>query len=143
MDAHGVDVFNETDGDHLVFSIPDDLQFQLLPTQNRLLNQYLADKAGADTAAGYETQFFHVINETATGPAHSIGGTDNHRVAELCRHLFGVLNAIYGGALRHLYTQFIHRFFESYPVLAALNGIHVDTYYLDPVFFKHTGTCQF
>ena len=40
--AHGVDVLDEADGDHLVLGVADDLQLQLLPAQHRLLDQDLA-----------------------------------------------------------------------------------------------------
>ena len=46
MDAHGIHVFDETDGDHLVFGVTDDFQLQLLPAEHRFLDEDLADHAG-------------------------------------------------------------------------------------------------
>ena len=46
MDAHRIHVFDETDGDQLVFGVADDLQLQLLPAEHRFFDQDLADEAG-------------------------------------------------------------------------------------------------
>jgi hypothetical protein len=47
MHAHGVDVLDEADGDHLVLGVADDLQLQLFPAQHRFLDEDLVDQAGA------------------------------------------------------------------------------------------------
>ena len=46
MDAHGINVLNEADGDHLAFGIPNHLQFQFFPAHHRLFHQDLAHQAG-------------------------------------------------------------------------------------------------
>ena len=41
MNTDGVDIFDEADGDHLIFAVADHLDFQLFPAENRLFNQTL------------------------------------------------------------------------------------------------------
>ena len=48
MHPHGVDVFDEADGDHLVFGIPHHFQFQFFPAQDRFFDQDLSDQRLAE-----------------------------------------------------------------------------------------------
>ena len=125
MHAHGIDIFNEADGDHLALGVANDLQLQLLPTQHGLLHQHLADQAGADAARYDGAQLVHVVDQAAACAAHGISGTDNHRIAELLRDGFGFLHRISGLGTRHFDAQAIHGLLEGDAVLPALDGIHL------------------
>ena len=91
--AHGVDVLDEADRDHLVLGVADDLQFQFLPAEHGFLDQDLADQAGGEAAAGDDAQFLDVVDEAAARAAHGVGRTDDDRVAEFGGDLFGLLDA--------------------------------------------------
>ena len=46
MNAKGIDIFNEADGDHIAFFISDYFQLQLFPAKDGFFHQYLTDQAG-------------------------------------------------------------------------------------------------
>ena len=77
--AHGVNVLDEADCDLLAFGVPDDLQFQLFPTGQTFLYEYLMDQAFVEAALGDRLELFHVVNEAAAGAAHSVGRADDDR----------------------------------------------------------------
>ena len=110
MHAHGVDVLDEADGDHLVLGVADDLELQLLPAQHRFLDQDLADQAGGEPAAGDDAQLLDVVDQPAAGAAHGVGRADDHRVAQLRGDLLGLLDAVGRLALRHVDAQLASSF---------------------------------
>ncbi len=82
VDPHGVDVLDEADGDLLVLGVADDFQFELLPAQDRFLDQDLADEARRKPRLAIVAEFLDVVDETAAGAAHGVGGPDHHRKAD-------------------------------------------------------------
>jgi len=82
MDAHGIDIFDEADSDHLVFFVADHFQFQLLPAEDGFFNQDLSDAACRNPATGNSPEFLQIINQTAPRATHGIGRANNHRIAE-------------------------------------------------------------
>ena len=91
MHAHGIHIFDEADGDHLVLGVAHDFQFQFFPAQHGFLDQDLADHAGGDAAAGDDAQFLDVIDQAAAGAAQGVGGPDDHRVAQFRARPFRLL----------------------------------------------------
>ena len=83
MYSQGIDILDKADGYHLALAVPDDLQLQLLPAQNRLLDEHLADHAGLDTAAYDYFQLGFIVNQSAAGAAHGKCRTDDYRVMKL------------------------------------------------------------
>ena len=142
VDAHGVDVFDEADGDHLVLGVPDDLQLQLLPAQDRFLDEDLADEAGGDAAAGHDPQFLDVVDEAAAGAAHGVGRADHDRVAEGGGDLLRLLDGVGRLALRHVDAEAVHLRLEGDPVFAPFDGIHLDADHLHAVFLQDPGLVQ-
>ncbi len=142
VDPHGVHVFDEADGDHLVLGIADDFQLKLLPAQHRFLDQYLVDQAGGKPAVGDDSELFGVTDQAAAGAAHGVGGPDHHGVSQFGCHALGVLNAGDGLAGRHVDAEPVHGFLEGDAVLPALDGFHVDADHLDAVAVEHAGAVQ-
>jgi len=136
MHAHGVHIFNEADGDHLILGVPDHFQLQLLPADHGLLDEDLAHHAGRDAAAGNSTEFLEVVNQAAPRSPHGVGGTDDHGIAQFRGDLFRLLDGIGRFALRHLDPEAVHRFLEGDPVLSPFDGIDADTDDLDAVFIQ-------
>ncbi len=135
---HGVHVFDEAYGDHLVFGIPYHFKLQFLPAQNRFLHEDLTHETRRDAAAGHGAKLFQIIDESSSRAAHGIGGPDHDRVSEPDRDALGLLNAVSRFALRHLDAETIHGILEGDPVLASFNGIHLDADDLDTVFFENS-----
>jgi hypothetical protein len=137
--AHGVHVFDEADGDHLVFGVANDLQFQLLPAEHRFLDEDLADHAGRKAAAGYHAELLDVVDETAACAAHGVGRPDDDGIADLGGDLFRLLDAECRGAFGHVDPQPLHRFLEDDAVLALLDGVGLDADDTDAVLGEHAG----
>ena len=141
--AHGIHIFDKTDSDHLVLGVAHDFEFQFLPSQDRLLHQHLAHHARRDTAAGDGSQFFHIIYQAAARSSHGIGRPDDHRVVEFSGNFLSLLYTEGRFAPGHLYAEAVHGLLECDPVLAALDGIDLNTDYLDTVFIQHACSGQF
>ncbi len=141
MHAHGVDVLDEADRDHLVLRVADDLELELLPAENGLLDQDLADEAGGEAAGGDDPQLLDVVDQPAAGAAHRVGRADDDRVAEVGGDLLGLLDAVGGRAARHLDAEPVHRLLEGHPVLAALDGVGLDADDLDAVLLEDARAC--
>ncbi|OPY06264.1 MAG: hypothetical protein A4E66_02263 [Syntrophus sp. PtaB.Bin001] len=143
VDAHGVDVFNEADGDHLIFLVANDFQFQFFPAEYGFFNQDLSNAACRYAAAGHRPEFFLIVDQAASRSAHSVCRTNHYGVTELCCDFFRLFHCIGRLALRHVDTQARHGFLEGYPVFAALDGVHLDADDLNTVFFQDSQFRQF
>ena len=78
VDPHGIDVFDETNRDHLVLGVPHHFQFQFLPAQNRFFKHDLTDKACIQSRFGQFFQVFGIVSRTSAGTAQSETGTNNY-----------------------------------------------------------------
>ena len=125
MDAHGINVFDETDRDHPVLLIPYDLHLQLLPPENRLLDQELTGHREAQAAAGDGNQLLPVIGEPSPGSTHGVGGADDDGKAELTGDSFGLVDGGGDPGAGGGDPQPRHGLLEELPVLSALDGLQV------------------
>ena len=142
MDPHGVDVFDEADGDHLIFRVADDFQFEFLPTLDRFFDQHLSDDTGRKTPRRHFTELVHIVNEPSSGTAHRIGGPHDRRQADTPENGLRLLQRVRDFALGHGNAQTIHRVFEGLSVLAAFDGVDLDADHLHAVFFQHARLVQ-
>ena len=132
MNAHRVDVLDETYGDHVAFAVADNLKLKLFPAENGFLNQNLSDKACLKASGADRLQLFFVIYKTAAGTAHRVGRTENNRISESVGNLKRFLNAVGYFTSGHLDAELVHRVLELDTVLTALDGIHLyaDDFYV-------------
>ena len=135
---HGVHVLDEADRDLLPLGVAHDLQLQLLPPEDRLLDEDLADQAHGQTAADDGLELFHVVGEAAARPPQGVRGTDDHREADplhdrLC--LFHGCGRSRSWACRCRAAAMV--VLELLPVLAALDGVHVDADHLHSVLLQN------
>ncbi|OPY85001.1 MAG: hypothetical protein A4E71_02346 [Smithella sp. PtaU1.Bin162] len=143
MHAHGVDIFDEADRNHLIFSIAHHFEFQFFPSQYRFFHQDLADQTCRYAAAGDGTQLFQIVNHAAACAAHRIGRTNNHRITEPGGNFFGFFYCGGGLACRHINAQFIHGFLEGDTVFAAFNRIYLHADYFNLVLLQYPFAVQF
>ncbi len=139
---HGIHILDETDRDHLVPGVAHDLQFQLLPAQDRFLDEDLAHHAGRNAAADHRPQFLDVIDQAATGAAQRVGGSHHHGVPQGGGDLFRIFNAECRLAARHVDAQPPHGLLEDDPVLPLFDGIGFDTDDADSVLLQHARAGQ-
>ena len=134
VDAHRVDVLDEADGDHLVLGVADDLHLQLLPVEDRLLDEALVRERGVEAARADRAQLLHVVAEAAARAAHRVGGAHDHGVADLLvDELHGRLDGVDDAAAGRLDAELRHRLLEHLAVLAALDGVQVHADHLHAV----------
>ena len=133
MHAHRVDVLDGADGDELSLGIADDLELELLPAQDALLDQDLGDRGRGQAAGDRGLELVDVVDQATAGAAHGVGGAQHTRVAELLGDLDGFLDRVRDAAAGHLDAELGHRVLELLAILAALDGIDLDADDLDAV----------
>ena len=135
--AHGINIFDEADGDHVAVLITDNFQLQLFPACHTFLNQYLAYGACLQTSCAYGLELFLVIYQTAAGTAHGICGTQNYGISQIVCYLKSLVNAVAYFAARHAYAKAFHGLLEFDTVLTALNGIYLNADNLYAILIKY------
>ncbi len=143
VDPHGVDILDETDGDALILGIAHHFELELLPAEHRLLDEDLADETGRDAAAGHGAQFLHIVDQAAPGAAHGVGRAHDHRVAQLGRNPFGLLDGERRLAPGERNAQPIHGLLEGNAVLAPFDSVGLDADDLDAVGLQDTLAGEF
>jgi len=122
MDPHGVEVLDGADDDHVVCGITHDLQFVLLPADDRLLDQDLVGGRRVDAGHGHLLVLFHVVGDPAAGPAQGEGGTDDRREADRLDDLHGLGVVVGQAGLGDGKADLLHGLLEQCPVLGLLDG---------------------
>ena len=138
MNAHGIDIFDKADCDHIVVRVPDDLQFQFLPSQDGFFYQNLSHKTGLQSSCAYGFQFFLIVYQAAAGSAHCVGRTEYNRVSQLICDLQSFAYAVGNLAPCHFNTDGIHGFLELNPVFAPFNGVHLNSDNLHVIFVQNS-----
>ena len=85
MHAHRVDVLHGTDRHNVSETIAHDLELDFLPTGNAALHQNLRDGRQTQTILRDLFQLFTVLANAAAAAAQRVGGTHDHRIADLLR----------------------------------------------------------
>ena len=142
VDTQRVDVLDEADGDHVVVGVANDLDLQLFPAQDGLLDQHLTHQRGGQTALTDDLQLFLVIDQTAAGAAHGVCRTQNDRIIQLLGDGQSLIHGVGHLAAGHLDAQLVHGLLELDAVLAALDGIDLHADDLHIVLVQHTGVVQ-
>ena len=137
MHAHGVDVFDEADRDHLVLRVANHFQLQLFPAADGFLYQNLAHHAGLQAAGADHLQLFGGLHKAAARTAHRIGGAQNNGITQFIRNFQCLFHRVGDLAAGHLDVQGIHGILKFYAVLTTLDGIYLDTDNLDVILIQH------
>ena len=80
--AHRVDVLDRADDHHVVVAVAHQLELELLPADDRLLEQHLGGGAGVQAGAGDAAQVGLVVGDAGAEAAEGERGTDDDREAE-------------------------------------------------------------
>ena len=143
MNPKRVNIFNEADGNHLIFRITHNFKLQLFPSKDGLFHQNLSDNTCLQTACHDSFEFLNIVNQTTAGTAHRISGTQYHRKAELFCNGKSFFHTIGNFASCHLDSEAVHCLLKLYPVLTTFNRVNLDTNDLDVIFFEYSGIRQF
>src|SRR4051812_41834638 len=87
MHSHGIEVFDRTDDDDVVFQVTHHLQLILFPAENRFFDQRFVDGGEIETASQNFEQLFAVVGHASAGAAEGKAGTDNYWEADFARKL--------------------------------------------------------
>ena len=101
---HRIEVFNAAHDHHVVGGVAHHLKLKLLPAQQRLFHQDLADRTGFQAALADRPEFLRVVGDaTAAAPQGESGSNDAGVGADDLAHLLGFLEVVgnAGGAHRH------------------------------------------
>src|SRR4030095_8343268 len=136
MHTHRVDVFNRTNHDEIVRDVAHHLEFELLPADDRLLDQNFVDGAHIEAAAGELPELLYVVGDATSHATKRERGSndcgkadvvdDDERLVEIRRH----------AAFRHLDADLRHRVAEQQAIFGNLDGVDLRANQLDVVFFQ-------
>ena len=99
MDAHRVEVLHAADGDRGVRRVTQDLELDLVPADQRTLDEDLADRAGGESRGDADSRLCRRLGEATASPAESEGRAHDHRRAELLHEAHAVFDALHDCAL--------------------------------------------
>ena len=131
--AHRIDVLDGADSDELSLGVADDLELELLPAQDALLDEHLGDRRCGQAACDRGLELVDVVDQATAGAAHGVGGAQHARVAEFLGDFDGFLDRVRDAAAGHLDAELLHRVLELLAILAALDGVDLDADDLDAV----------
>ncbi len=136
--AHRVDVLDEAHGDHIALAVADNLELQLLPTENGLLDENLAYETCLKASRADRAELFLVIYQAAAGAAHRVRGAKHHGVSELVGDRKRLVHTVGDLASCHLDAELVHCILKFDTVLTALDRVDLHADNLHAVLIQHT-----
>ena len=82
VDAHGVDVLDGADDDHVVLEVAHDLELELLPADDALLEQHLVGGRGVEAGLDHRVELLVGGGHPSPVPAQGEAGPDDEGQAE-------------------------------------------------------------
>ena len=136
VDAERVEILHVADRDAVVVAVAHHLELDLLPAPQGLLDEHLGREG--ERLAGDGLQLSLVLAETGTQAAQRVGGTQDHRVADLAGGGAGLLQV--GGRVRldRLDVDLVHALHEEFAVFGVDDGLHRGAEHLDAVGLEDT-----
>ena len=142
VDAHGVQVFHITDGDHVALVVAHDLVLDLFPAGDALFHQDLMDGGKAQAVGADLDELFAGLADAAAGAAHGEGWAHDDRVADAVGAGQRVLQSLHDLGRDDGLVQLFHRLLEQLAVLGAVDGLRLAGQQADAGAVQITGTGQ-
>ena len=137
MDAHWVEVLDGTNDDAIVLAVAHDLHLELLPAQERFLDEDLGHGREFEAALGHLVELLAVVSDAAASAAERERRPNNEReAADLLRdqaRFFGIVGRAADGDVQ---PDGQHQVLEHLPVFAALDGLGIGANHLDAIVFQ-------
>ncbi len=140
--AHRVDVLDRADHDHVVGAVTHQLELELLPAEDGLLDEHLRGRARGDAVLGHPAQFTGVMRDTAAGAAESEARPHHDRVLEFLGGVEALLRGRADGAAGGLTADRRDDVLERLTVLTGTDRVDVRTDQADAVPVQDTGVVQ-
>ena len=142
MHAHRVDVLDRADDDEVVGDVAHHLELELLPADDRLLDQDLVHRAQVEAALGELVELVDVVGDAAADAAERERGPDDGREADVVDDGGGLGERPGDAALRHLDANLPHRVAEQQAILGHLDRVDLRADQLDAVLLQDAALVQ-
>ena len=142
VDAHRVDVLHVADGDAVVGAVAHHLVLDLLPADQGLLEQRLADGARRDAAGHDLPELLFGVGDAAAGPAEGVGRPDDHGQPDLRDGRDRFLDGADRDVGRERLADVGHELAEQLAVLGAADGRQGSAEQADVVAVEDSGVGQ-
>src|SRR5262249_11848674 len=140
--AHRVEVLDRADDDHVVGLVAHHLQLELLPADDRLLDEHLADRAEVQAAGDQFVELLAVVGDAAAGAAQGEAGPQHAGQADALANLLGGAQRPGHAALGHRDADALHRFLEQLAVLGLFDDLRRGADHLDVVLLQDAVAVQ-
>ena len=123
--AHRVDVLDRADDHAVVGAVAHDLELELLPPGDRLLDEDLADRAGRDAGDGEAVELLGRGGDAGAATAEDVGRADDDRQPDLGGDGPGLVERVGDARAGHVEADLDHRVLEPLAVLGRGDGLGV------------------
>ena len=133
VDAHRIEVLDGADDDHIVVGVAEQLELELLPPHQRLVDHHLMDRRDMQRASQQLIELLRVVHHGRPRPTERERRPDAQWEPELLSGLLALEEALRGGLRRHRHADFAHQLAEALAVLGDVDRVDVDPDHLHPV----------
>ena len=133
VDPHRVEVLDGADDDARVRRVAHQLQLELLPAEDRLLDEDLVDRREEEAALDDRLEVVGIEGDPAPGAAEGVGGADDDGEAEGMGDLAGLVDRPGHAGPQDVDAGLLHRLLEEEAVLPELDGVGRGAEELDAV----------
>src|SRR5882724_3415797 len=113
MYAHGIEVLDRADDDHVVRLVADYLQLVLLPPEHALLDQHFVHRREVEAARQDLQHLFTVVSDAAARAAQRERRADDHREADLAGEVEAIFQIVRERGLGDVEADLLHRVLEK------------------------------
>ncbi len=142
VNAHRVDVLDRADDHAVVVVVAHDLELELAPAEDRLVEQDLADRRRVEAAADDRPELLLGAGDPAAAAAERVGRADDDRQADVLHRRVGLGGRRGDRAARHPQARLLHRDAELVAVLGAADRLVVGPDQLDAVLLERAVLVQ-
>src|ERR1051326_6294970 len=143
MHAHRIKILDRANDYNIVMQIPHGLEFELLPSDNRLLDENGMDRTQIETTLDDTFEFLTIKRDAAPCAAQRERRPDHDRKTKDLHNPLCLSNVGDDFASRSRKTDPHHGLFEKKTIFGHLHGIGLRTDHLDVVFVKNTALVEF
>src|SRR5690606_26991947 len=129
--ADRVHVLDRADDHAVVGAVAHELELELLPAQDRLLEQDLRGGRVVQAVAADAAQVRLVVGHAGAEPAHGEAGAHDHRVAELVGRLEQLVHGVADAGERGVTADAVHDLLGQLAVLGPVDRLEVRAVHLD------------